>query len=134
NVMLTQSGRAILMDFGLVRDPNATVLTAAGHVVGTPRYLSPELLRGKEPSPAADLWALGAVLYELLTRRQAFGGDSMGDITRGILREDPPPPSSVNPKLPPGIDAFVARLLAKDPAQRPAAADGIRDLEELLAE
>ena len=135
NAMLTQGGRAILMDFGLVRDPDATVLTAAGHVVGTPRYLAPEMLRGQEPTQAADLWAMGALFYELLTGRQAFPGEGMMEMTRAILRDEPPPPSSVRQGLSPGVDSIVQGLLTKDPkARTPDARTAMQQLEELLGE
>lgn len=135
NAMITQSGRAILMDFGLVRDPDATMLTEAGHVVGTPRYLAPEQLRGKDATPATDVWAMGALLYELLTGRQAFSGANMMEITRGILREDPPAPSSLFEKLTPSVDLLIADLLRKDPLERiPDARTAIQRLEEILSE
>ena len=134
NIMVTSSGRAILMDFGLVADPGATLLTQPGNVVGTPRFLAPELIRGQPSTAASDLWALGVTVYELLTGRQPFGGESVGEIARAIVRDEAPAPSLLRGDLPPLVDAVMAEMLCKEPAGRiPDAATVRARFEEALA-
>jgi serine/threonine-protein kinase len=120
-----------LLDFGLAHVRNETRLTAAGAVFGTPEYLSPEQARGApNVGPAADLYALGVVFFEMLTGRLPFEG-STAELIVKHLRNTPPTPSQFNPSVPPEIDALVAKLLSKDPAQRHR--DAYHLLEELQA-
>jgi eukaryotic-like serine/threonine-protein kinase len=131
NVMLTRSG-VKLLDFGLARafdsgGPSgglteaATVgkaLTAEGTIVGTLAYMAPEQLEGKELDPRTDIFALGAVLYEMLTGKRAFSGSSSATVISAILTSDPPPVSAAIPISPPDLDRLVHLCLAKDPADR----------------
>jgi len=120
-----------LLDFGLAHVRNETRLTAAGAVFGTPEYLSPEQARGApNVGPASDLYALGVVFFEMLTGRLPFEG-STAELIVKHLRNTPPTPSQFNPSVPPEIDALVAKLLSKDPAQRHR--DAYHLLEELQA-
>lgn len=120
-----------LLDFGLAHVRNETRLTAAGAVFGTPEYLSPEQARGApNVGPAADLYALGVVFFEMLTGRLPFEG-STAELIVKHLRNTPPAPSQFNSSVPPEIDALVAKLLSKDPAQRHR--DAYHLLEELQA-
>jgi eukaryotic-like serine/threonine-protein kinase len=131
NVMLTRSG-VKLLDFGLARafdigSPSsgfteaATVgkaLTAEGTIVGTLAYMAPEQLEGKELDPRTDIFALGAVLYEMLTGQRAFTGSSSATVISAILTKDPPAVSAAMPISPPELDRLVRTCLAKDPPDR----------------
>jgi Tol biopolymer transport system component len=130
NVMLTRTG-VKLLDFGLARDfafgssagltEAATIgknLTAEGTIVGTLSYMAPEQLEGKSADPRTDVFALGAVLYEMLTGKRAFTGSSSATVISAILTADPPPVSAAAPIAPPDLDRLVRLCLAKDPADR----------------
>jgi eukaryotic-like serine/threonine-protein kinase len=135
NVMLTKTG-AKLMDFGLAKSTVATVapassltmtmshpsadqpLTAHGTIVGTFQYMSPEQTEGKEADPRSDIFALGAVLYEMATGQRAFTGKSQASLVAAILASDPPPISTVQPMSPPALQQVVKSCLAKDPEDR----------------
>ncbi len=117
NIMVLSSGEPKLMDFGIVHQ-SATHLTASGEFLGTPGYMSPEQLSEAPVDGRSDLFALGAVLYLLLTRRDAFEGESVAETLGQILHRDPPPPSQLVPGVPAAVDSIVAHALAKDPADR----------------
>ena len=117
NVMLLPSGEPKLMDFGIAKLP-AGQLTATGQFFGTPSYMSPEQLAGERLDGRSDLFALGAVLYRLLTGQDAFSAPSIPAVLARVARYNPPAPSTLVPGLAPEIDAVVARTLAKDPRQR----------------
>src|ERR1700687_1609917 len=135
NIMLTKSG-AKLMDFGLAKatpahepppsssltmtisGPSGQPLTAQGMVLGTFQYMAPEQLEGKEADARSDIFALGAVLYEMASGRRAFTGKSQASIVAAILASDPQPISAVQPMSPPALDRVVQGCLAKDPDER----------------
>ncbi|MFE4212833.1 serine/threonine-protein kinase [Streptomyces sp. NPDC056844] len=135
NIMITPSGNAKVLDFGIARaaDPYATTdrLTQTGFIVGTPPYMAPEQARG-HPEPRSDLYALGCVLFELLTGRLPFEApDTMGYLS-AHLTDEPPAPGSVAPGVSPDWDALVLRLLEKEPGRRYAdAAELVSDLRRL---
>ncbi len=107
-------------------------LTSPGSAVGTVSYMSPEQARGMPLDARTDLFSLGTVIYEMATGKTPFGGGSTADVFVALLREDPPPVSTVNPAMPKRLDPIVAKLLAKDPAQRYANAEALQeDLEKL---
>jgi ABC-type transport system substrate-binding protein/streptogramin lyase len=118
NALIDHDGHVYLADFGLTAPAGATTFTDAGQVIGTTGYMAPELLRGAEPSPASDLYALGCVLFECLTGRFPFVGASDAAIIYGHLELPPPRPSNARPDLPRALDEVLTRALAKDPAER----------------
>jgi serine/threonine protein kinase len=132
--MLTKSGTKLL-DFGLAKlkqetaPPNISLsklptakdnLTAQGTILGTLQYMAPEQLEGKEKEVDArtDIFAFGAVVHEMATRKKAFEGKSQASVIGAILKDDPPPISSLQPMTPPALDRVVKKCLAKEPEKR----------------
>jgi len=144
NVMLTKTG-AKLLDFGLARQlpaspPQASdsatgaVLAAGAPVLGTLPYLAPEQLEEKRADQRSDIFAFGAVLYEMLTGGRAFPADSHAGVVAAILRSNPPPIAAVVPSTPPAVDRVVATCLVKDPDERwQNAGDLARELKWIAA-
>jgi serine/threonine protein kinase len=136
NVMLTRSGDVKVMDFGIARavaDQSAT-MTATSAVIGTAQYLSPEQARGETVDSRSDLYSTGCLLYELLTGRPPFVGDSPVSVAYQHVGEEPVPPSSLDPDVPPAVDAIVMRALTKDREDRYQNADEMRaDIGRALA-
>jgi eukaryotic-like serine/threonine-protein kinase len=118
NLMVTESGTLKVMDFGIARVMGSGHLTRTGLLVGTLRYMSPEQIRGEEVDGRTDVYALGAVLYEMLTGRPPFEGSSDWAILRAQIEDTPRPPSDQIPLLPWWIDRAVLKALAKEPAER----------------
>ncbi len=128
NIILTPRGYPKITDFGLakvvdVEDASAsseaaTKLTREGAVMGTVAYMSPEQAAGRPTGAPADIFSLGVVLYEMLTRRPAFAGDSDVDVLYDILHRDPPPVGDLNPEAPAELQAIVRRCTEKDPKAR----------------
>jgi serine/threonine protein kinase/WD40 repeat protein len=134
NVMLTKSG-VKLLDFGLAKlaaptsgvmsglsvlptTPKASNLTAEGTILGTLQYMAPEQLEGKEADARTDIFALGAVLYEMATGRKAFSGTSQASLIGAILKDEPAPIAAAAPTSPPALDRILRTCLAKDPEDR----------------
>jgi len=120
NVMLTQSGQVKVMDFGIARAlaSGATTMTQTSAVIGTAQYLSPEQARGEPVDARSDVYAAGCVLYELICGHPPFVGDNPVSVAYQHVREDPRPPSMINPDVTPDIDAVVLKALAKNPLNR----------------
>ena len=135
NVMLTRSGQVKVMDFGIARavsDTQAT-MTQTAQVIGTAQYLSPEQARGERVDARSDLYSTGCLLYELLTGRPPFLGDSPVAIAYQHVRENPIPPSRVDPEVPQWADAIVLKAMAKDPRDRYQSAAEMRaDMQRAL--
>jgi eukaryotic-like serine/threonine-protein kinase len=122
NVILDEEGRARVTDFGIAH-AGASDMTVTGSIMGTAQYLSPEQAQGHAVSATSDLYAVGVILYELLTGVVPFDGDSAVAIAFKQVSAQPPAPSTVNPAVPAVLDEIVLRALAKDPAARYANAD-----------
>ena len=114
NVMLTEDGRVKVLDFGVAKLKDQSGLTETGATVGTVAYISPEQLEAEGVDRRSDLWSVGVVLYELLTGRHPFAGESAGAVMNAILRRDPERPTTIDPDLPAGYDHLLARALAKE--------------------
>ncbi len=136
NVMLTRSAEVKVMDFGIARavsDAQAT-MTQTAQVIGTAQYLSPEQARGERVDARSDLYSTGCLLYELLTGRPPFTGDSPVAIAYQHVRENPIPPSRVDPEIPAWADSIVLKAMAKDPAERYQSAAEMRtDIQRALS-
>ena len=129
NVMVTDSGQVKVMDFGIARavsDSSSTVADTTA-ILGTAAYFSPEQAKGEPVDARADVYSTGVVLYELLTGRQPFRGESPVAVAYQHVSETPLAPSEVNPSVPRALDAVVLRALAKDPFQRFQDAAGFRE-------
>ena len=135
NVMLTRGGAVKVMDFGIARamgDAGMT-MTQTAAVIGTAQYLSPEQAKGEQVDARSDLYSTGCLLYELLTGRPPFIGDSPVAVAYQHVRESAQPPSYYDPEVPPVVDAIVMKALAKHPDERYQSADEMRaDLERAL--
>jgi eukaryotic-like serine/threonine-protein kinase len=135
NVMLTRTGQVKVMDFGIARamGESGMTMTQTAAVIGTAQYLSPEQAKGEQVDARSDLYSTGCLLYELLTVRPPFVGDSPVAVAYQHVREDPQPPSVFDPEVTPAMDAIVLKALTKDPDYRYQSADEMRaDVEAAL--
>jgi tRNA A-37 threonylcarbamoyl transferase component Bud32 len=114
NAMISYNGEVKLMDFGIAKAASRSTKTVAGTVKGKCAYMSPEQARGKPLDGRSDLFALGVVLWEMLTHKRLFLGDSDFVTLSNVLKQEAPPPSSINPDVPPELDAIVLKCLDKD--------------------
>jgi eukaryotic-like serine/threonine-protein kinase len=131
NVMVLADGTVRILDFGLAKARDQSV-TETGGVFGTVSYMSPQQIRGEKVDERADLWALGIVLYEMLTGMKPFDGDEKFAIAHAILHDQPRLPSTHRRDMPAALEALLLRLLQKDPAKRYRDASAvIRDMERI---
>ncbi len=114
NIMVSYNGDVKVMDFGIAKAAARSTKTRAGTVKGKCAYMSPEQARGKNLDPRSDLFALGVIMWEALTHRRLFAGDSDFETLSNVLKAEVPPPSSLNDEVPPEIDEIVLKALEKD--------------------
>ena len=137
NIMLNSSGQTKVTDFGIARamgGDGEQTMTQTGMVIGTAAYLSPEQAQGNPVDQRSDVYSLGCVLYEMLGGRPPFTGDTPLSVAYRHVRENPQPPSDVNPDVPQSLDAIVMKALAKNPDNRYQSAAELReDLERFLS-
>ena len=134
NVIFAQDGQVILSDFGIARMVNTTTLTASGAMVGTPAYMAPEQGIGQTGDERADIYSLGAVLYQLATGSLPFDADTPLGVILKHINAPLTPPTVLNPNIPPGVEAVIIRSLAKDPNNRyQTAKEFAADLERSMA-
>ena len=117
NIMLVRDDVAKIMDFGIAQMPSGS-RTLAGTILGSPKYMAPEQIVGKTVDGRSDIFALGVILYEMLTGEPPFDGDNINTIMYRIINDDPPPPKSLAPRLPERFNQIIARALHKEPEQR----------------
>ena len=117
NIHVKRDGVVKIMDFGLVRLEDSE-MTATGMVMGSPSYMSPELIKGQKADARADVFSLGGVCYELLTGKKAFGGKGLTQIMMSVLSSEPQPLAEAAPDVPAALARVVLRCLTKDPALR----------------
>ena len=118
NIMISAEDQVKILDFGLAKHDTSADLTLHGRTVGTVAYMSPERLKGEPSDRRSDIWALGIILYEMLTGKRPFGGGHEQTVALAILESEPEPISHLNADVPPGVEQVLARCLAKNPADR----------------
>lgn len=128
NIMIDKEGSARIMDFGIARSLGAEGVTAEGVIIGTPEYMSPEQVEGKDVDVRSDIYSLGIIFFEILTGRVPFEGDTPLAVAIKHKSETPPSPKMFNPQLPDDIARLILRCLDKDKSRR------FQTAEELLAE
>jgi len=135
NIFITRHGRAKILDFGVAKlasEPrDGTSRTRAGSLLGTPHYMSPEQAQSQPIDARTDLYAIGVILYEAATGQRPVDGDSVFEILRKQVEDEPPPPRRLAPEIPPAYERVIVRAMAKDPARRWQSAE---ELAHALAE
>src|SRR5262249_35178267 len=126
NIMIGPTGQVKIIDFGLARSVHLEGMTATGLIMGTPEYMAPEQVAGKPVDERADIYALGVILFEMLTGRVPFTGDSAIAVGFQQLKDPPPPPRSINPQIPEEVERIILKALEKNPIQRYRNVDDMR--------
>jgi serine/threonine-protein kinase len=127
NVMVAKDGSVKVLDFGIARAAGSSTLTQGSSVIGTAAYMSPEQAVGKPADERSDIYALGCVLYALLTGGPPFSGDGSAAVMHQQANSAPRPPRAANPRIPIALSALVMKMLAKAPGERPQSAAEVRD-------
>ncbi|HRC74344.1 MAG TPA: protein kinase, partial [Kouleothrix sp.] len=130
NIIIGEAGQVKITDFGIAKSTMSTAMTETGVTFGTADYISPEQARGQPATPQSDIYSLGVTLYEMLTGRLPFTGDSSIAVAMQHVSAEPPPPRMYNSRIPPQLEAIVLRALNKDPSRRPHSAREFANLLE----
>ena len=130
NILLSQDGMAKVADFGIARAVTESTVTYSGNVVGSVHYFSPEQAKGTYITPKSDVYSLGVVMYEMLTGKLPFTGDTPVSIAMKHLQETPMPIRKIDPNIPPLVESIVMQAMNKDPNGRPDSAEMARDILE----
>jgi eukaryotic-like serine/threonine-protein kinase len=131
NIKVSSDGHVKLLDFGIAKGQTSPGLTQVGSVVGTLQYLAPELIRGGTADERGDIWALGVLLYEMVTGHMPFEAQTVGDLSDKIGRASYPPPSQYISGVPRAISDVIARCLRRNPAERYSAPELLRAVKQL---
>ncbi len=135
NIVKLPSGVVKLTDFGIARILTDATISKTGMVVGTPNYMSPEQIKGEELTPATDIFSLGVVIYELVTRRKPFDGETIATIMYNVVNLNPPSPRFFSSEIPENAETAINRAIAKDPRDRyPNAREFQKDLMAIVQE
>ena len=130
NILMMPDGSAKVADFGIARAVTESTMTYTGNVVGSVHYFSPEQAKGTMITPKSDVYALGVVLYEMLTGTLPFTGETPVSVAMKHLQEEPVPVRQLDSSIPPVVEAIVARAMSKDPAMRPDASEIVKDIQQ----
>jgi serine/threonine protein kinase/Tfp pilus assembly protein PilF len=130
NIMLDKEGNARIMDFGIARSMKTKGITGAGIIIGTPEYMSPEQVEGKETDPRSDIYSLGVILYEMVTGQMLFEGDSPFTVGMKHKGEEPKNPQQLNPQVPDDLSLLILRCLEKEKNERYSNAGELRSFLE----
>jgi len=135
NVKIAPSGHVKLLDFGIAKSGSSPALTVTGGFVGTLQYLPPELFKGGQADARSDMWALGILLYEMVTGQMAFAASTLGELYEKVCKGAYVAAPLLNPAVPPQIESIVARCLKKRPSDRyQSASDLLEDVRRAVAE
>lgn len=128
NILVTADGRVKVADFGIARAISSTTMTYDGNVVGSVHYFSPEQAKGTKITPKSDIYSLGIVLYEMLTGRLPFNGETSVSVALKHLREEPQAPRQIDGNIPPIAEAIILKAMSKEPEDRPDSREMIEDI------
>lgn len=133
NILMMANGRVKVADFGIARAITSSTMTYSGTVVGSVHYFSPEQAKGSIITPKSDIYSLGVVLYEMLTGKLPFTGETPVGIALKHLQEEPVSIRKFNPEIPPIVEAVVRKAMMKNPAERPNSTEMVRDIHQAKA-
>lgn len=133
NILLDEEGRAFVADFGLAKDPQASLLTTPGQAVGSLDYMAPEQIRGEQVTPSADVYSLGCVMFECVAGRPPFADRRGMQVLWAHLQEEPPDPCAERDELPKGLTWAVNSALQKEPESRPETATAYARMVQVAA-
>lgn len=133
NILVMPDGHIKVTDFGIARAVSASTMTYSGSVMGSVHYFSPEQAKGTVITTKSDVYSLGVVLYEMLTGKLPFNGETSVSIALKHLQEEPTPIRQLNPSIPPVLEAIVQKAMSKDPADRPSSTELYADLNQAKA-